>query len=218
MDLARAPRLGNACGMSDSGIPAFDLIAERYDEAFTERGAQLEAGQWLIEKLPPGARVLDLGCGSGLPTAVQLADVGFDVVGTDESGRMLELAGQRVPGGTFLQRDMRELADLGTFDAVVSFFSLLMLSKADIAGVLAAVRAQLVDGGLLAISMVYGDFDHFPITFLGVDTHASAYPTDDLADVVTAAGFDVVDAQEIEVQAEPERVERQIYLRAVATG
>jgi SAM-dependent methyltransferase len=204
--------------MSDSSIPAFDLIAERYDEAFTERGAQLTAGRWLIEKLPPGARVLDLGCGSGLPTAAQLADAGLDVVGTDESGRMLELARQRVPGGTFLQRDMRELADLGTFDAVVSFFSLLMLPRADIATVLAQARTRTVDGGLLAISMVYGDFDYFPITFLGVDTHASAYPTDDLVDVVTAAGFDVTDADEIEVQAEPERVERQIYVRAVATG
>lgn len=202
--------------MSDSSVPAFDLIAERYDEAFTERDAQLAAGRWLIEKLPTGARVLDLGCGSGHPTAAQLAEAGFDVVGTDESGRMLELAQQRVPGGTFLRRDMRELADLGRFDAVASFFSLLMLPKADVADVLATVRSQLNDGGLLAISMVYGDFDHFPITFLGVDTHASAYPTADLVDVVTAAGFDVVDADEIEVQAEPERVERQIYLRATA--
>jgi len=205
--------------MSDSSVPAFDLIAERYDEAFTQRDAQLAAGRWLIEKLPPGARVLDLGCGSGLPTAVQLAEAGFTIVGTDESGRMLDLARERVPDATFLQRDMREVGeDLGRFDAAVSFFSLLMLPKDDIAAALAAVRGRLDEGGLLAISMVYGDFDFFPISFLGVATHASAYPTDDLADVVTAAGFDVVDVVEIEVQAEPERVERQIYLRAVAAN
>ncbi len=204
--------------MSDSSVPAFDLIAERYDEAFTQRDAQLAAGRWLIDKLPTGSRVLDLGCGSGLPTAIQLAEAGMVVVGTDESGRMLDLARARVPDGTFLQRDMRDVGeDLGRFDAAVSFFSLLMLPKADIATALASVRGRLDDGGLLAISMVYGDFDYFPISFLGVATHASAYPTDDLADVVTGAGFAVVDVDEIEVQAEPERVERQIYLRAVAT-
>lgn len=204
--------------MDDSTVPAFDLIAERYDEAFTERDAQVAAGLWLINELRPGARVLDLGCGSGQPTAVQLAQAGLEVVGTDESGRMLDLARERVPEATFLQRDLRDLGDLGRFDAAVSFFSLLMLPKADIAAVLAGARARLADRGLLAISMVYGDFDYFPITFLGVDTHASAYPTAELVDVVASAGFDVIEAKEIEVRAEPERIERQIYLRAAAAA
>jgi SAM-dependent methyltransferase len=202
-------------------VPAFDLIAERYDEAFTERGAQLAAGQWLSDQLPRGARVLDLGCGSGLPTAVQLAEAGLEVVGLDESGRMLDLARRRVPSGTFLRADMRELDDLGeelgTFDAVVSFFSLIMLPRADIPVVLRSVRRLLRGPRLLALGMVYGDMDYFPISFLGVATHASCYPTDDLVDVVTAAGFEVLSTEEVAVQAEPERVERQIYLRTRAS-
>lgn len=200
---------------STTAVPAFDLIAERYDEAFTDRSAQLAAGRWLIDELSPGARVLDLGCGSGLPTAIQLAEAGLEVVGTDESGRMLDLARARVPDATFLQRDLRDLGEeLGHFDGVVSFFSLLMLPRADIATVLGSVRERLVPGGRLAISMVYGDFDFFPISFLGVGTNVSAYPTDDLVQVVLDCGFDVVSAEEVDVQAEPERVERQIYLRA----
>jgi SAM-dependent methyltransferase len=198
-----------------SSVPAFDLIAERYDESFTDRNAQLAAGRWLIDHLPPNARVLDLGCGSGLPTATQLAEAGFEVVGTDESGRMLELARQRVPSGTFLLRDMRDLGeDLGMFDAVVSFFSLLMLPRADVVKVLIAVRERLTDDGLLAISMVYGDMDYLPISFLGVGTFVTAWPTDQLVQIVIDAGFEVVDTEEVDVQAEPERVERQIYLRA----
>ena len=193
------------------------MIAERYDEAFTDRNAQLAAGRWLIDRLPPGARILDLGCGSGLPTAVQLADAGFEVVGTDESGRMLDLARNRVPGALFLQRDMRDVGeDLGMFDGVVSFFSLIMLPRADIVKVLAAVRERLTDEGLLAIGMVYGDMDYIPICFLGASTFATCYPTDQLVQVVTEAGFDVVDVDEVDVQAEPERVERQIFLRAKA--
>jgi SAM-dependent methyltransferase len=201
--------------MTESSVPAFDLIAERYDQAFTDRNAQLAAGRWLIDNLAPGARVLDLGCGSGLPTAVQLAEAGLDVVGTDESGRMLDLARSRVPDATFLRRDLRELGDdLGMFDAAVSFFSLLMLPRADIEKVLAAMRERLTDRGLLAIGMVYGDMDYLPICFLGVSTFATCYPTEDLVKVVTGAGFDVVDVEEVDVQAEPERVERQIFLRA----
>jgi 2-polyprenyl-3-methyl-5-hydroxy-6-metoxy-1,4-benzoquinol methylase len=202
--------------MTDSSpVPAFDLIAERYDEAFTDRNAQLAVGRWLIDQLPPNARVLDLGCGSGLPTAIQLAEAGFEVVGTDESSRMLELAQKRVPSGTFLQRDMRDLGeDLGTFDAVVSFFSLLMLPRADVVEVLTAVRERLTGDGLLAISMVYGDMDYLPISFLGVGTFVTAWPTDQLVQIVTNAGFEVVATEEVDVQAEPERIERQIFLRA----
>jgi SAM-dependent methyltransferase len=198
-----------------TAVPAFDLIAERYDEAFTDRNAQLAAGRWLIDELPSGARVLDLGCGSGLPTAVQLADAGLQVVGTDESGRMLELASGRVPGATFLQRDIRDLGeDLGTFDAVVSFFSLLMLPRTDISRVLVALRERLTERGLLAIGMVYGDMDYLPICFLGASTFATCYPTDQLVRVVSEAGFEVIEVDEVDVQAEPERVERQIFLRA----
>lgn len=200
--------------MSESSVPAFDLIAERYDESFTDRNAQLAAGRWLIENLPPGGRVLDLGCGSGLPTAVQLAEAGFEMVGIDESGRMLELARQRVPNATFLQRDMRDIDDLGTFDAVVSYFSLLMLPRADIERVLVKSRERLTSNGLLAIAMVYGDMDYLPICFLGASTFATCYPTDELIKVVSGAGFEVVDVMEVDVQAEPERVERQIFLRA----
>jgi len=210
--MAVSPTSGS---QTDTAVPAFDLIAERYDEAFTDRNAQLAAGRWLIDELPPGGRILDLGCGSGLPTAVQLADAGFEVVGTDESNRMLELARKRVPGATFLQRDLRDLGeDLGTFDAVVSFFSLLMLPRADISLVLGRVRERLTDRGLLAIGMVYGDMDYLPICFLGASTFATCYPTDQLVQVVTDAGFEVVDVDEVDVQAEPERVERQIFLRA----
>src|ERR687887_1761749 len=117
---------------SEPGVPAFDLIGKRYDESFVERDVQLAEGAWLIQQLPPGARVLDLGCGSGLPTAKQLIDAGVEVVGIDESNAMLELARQQAPGGEYLHQDLRELDQLGEFDAVVAFFALLMLPRSDI--------------------------------------------------------------------------------------
>jgi methylase of polypeptide subunit release factors len=44
---------------------AFDLIGERYEKTFVERAEQWRAGQWLLQRVPSNARVLDLGCGSG---------------------------------------------------------------------------------------------------------------------------------------------------------
>ena len=68
---------------------AFDQIGGRYDEAFPHKQGQVAAASWLIGQLGPGARVLDAGCGTGVPTARQLAEAGLDVTGIDISPVML---------------------------------------------------------------------------------------------------------------------------------
>jgi SAM-dependent methyltransferase len=199
--------------------PAFDQIGKRYDESFVERDAQLAEGAWLLEQLGRPARVLDLGCGSGLPTAKQLIDAGVEVVGIDESKVMLDLAETQAPGGRYLHRDLRDLADLGDlgeFDAAVAFFSLIMLPKADIPPLLRGVRELLRGPRLLQVAMVLGDFDQFPISFLGVPAEVSAYPPDELRQVVADAGFEVTELREVAAEAEPNRIEVQLYLRARA--
>jgi SAM-dependent methyltransferase len=67
----------------------YDLIAEGYLERY---GRSLVRDQWLgklITLLPTKSRVLDLGCGSGVPIARELARRGHDVVGMDGSARQV---------------------------------------------------------------------------------------------------------------------------------
>ena len=85
---------------------------------------------FLLAHVAAGARVLDLGCGSGVPTAGMLAESGIEVVGVDVSTRMLALARRNVPTGRFVAMDVMELDDsLGGFDGACAFFSLLMLRR-----------------------------------------------------------------------------------------
>lgn len=194
---------------------AFDRIGERYEKEFSERAQQHRVGEWVIERLPRDARVLDLGCGTGVPTARQFAEAGVEVVGIDESARMLELARKHVPQGKFVHGDMRTLeTGLGEFDAAVAFFALLMLSREEITGVLRSLRERLRGPKLLGLSMVYGDFDSFPISFMGVQIRTTAYPSEALCDVVREAGFRVEQCWENEIGVERERVERQIFVCA----
>lgn len=204
------------CGVTEQRTPAFDLIGRRYDESFVEREVQIAEGNWLISQLEPGSRVLDLGCGSGLPTAKQLLDAGMEVVGIDESSVMLELAEEQAPGGDYRQQDLRALSDLGEFDAVAAFFVLLMMAKADVPPLLSQLHGLLRGPKLLAVSMVEGDFDSFPINFLGSPTEVSAYPPEQLRQLHDDAGFEVLEIREFQAQAEPGRVENQLYLRARA--
>ncbi|WP_058046036.1 class I SAM-dependent DNA methyltransferase [Streptomyces roseifaciens] len=181
-------------GLDRSGqAEAFDAIGHRYDEAFPHKEGQLGAGAWLAAALPPGSRVLDVGCGTGLPTALQLADAGHHVVGVDLSAGMLELARESVPKADFHLADLADLRDgrLGAFDGVTAFFSLLMLPRTEIPHALRMLHGLLRPGGLLALSMVEADVDDYAIPFLGNTIRVSGYLRDELRQVVREAGFEV---------------------------
>jgi hypothetical protein len=79
----------------------------------------------------------------------------------------------------------------GEFEAVVAFFSLLMLPRAEIPAALARFREVLVPGGWLLVGMVEADADDLPIPFLGAQVLVSGYSRQALKDVLAAAGFTV---------------------------
>ncbi|MFD7924196.1 class I SAM-dependent methyltransferase [Streptomyces sp. NPDC059740] len=173
---------------------AFDDIGSRYEYAYPHKKGQLSAGQWLSHTLPAGSRVLDVGCGTGFPTARQLVDAGLEVVGVDLSATMVARARENVPEAEFHQLDLADLRDgrLGHFDAVAAFFSLLMLPRTEIPHALRMLHGHLRPGGLLALALVEADVDDVPIPFLGNSIRVSGYLWDDLRHVVSDAGFEIV--------------------------
>jgi SAM-dependent methyltransferase len=72
-----------------------------------------------LSALPARARVVDLGCGSGAFTHL-LQRAGYDCVGLDISGKLVEAGSRKHPGIQFLQGDIEHLpfAD-ASFDGVL---------------------------------------------------------------------------------------------------
>lgn len=107
--------------------------------------------------LPGGAHLLDLGCGFGRH-AVSLALRGHRVTGLDLSGPLLHIArdlakncGAEVE---WIQRDMRELQGLPTFDACVSLYTVFGYFDDDSnEGVLRDVFHVLRPGGLFLLDV-----------------------------------------------------------------
>ncbi|MET9178361.1 class I SAM-dependent methyltransferase [Kitasatospora aureofaciens] len=190
---------------------AFDTIGAGYGEAFPAKDGQLECGRRLLAALEPGARVLDVGCGTGEPTLPQLIVGGLRVTAVDLSDVMLTLARQSRSTGPFPAEFHRiDLYDLateradrvwgapslgpaghGSFAAVTAFFSLILLPQDEIPAVLGRLRELLRPGGLLALGMVEADLDHVPLPFLGTELRISGYLREDLERVLVAAGFAV---------------------------
>ena len=78
-----------------------DLYTRHADAWDAARGAEVRIeGAWLsrlADGLPPGGRVLDLGCGTGQPLGAWLLDRGFAVTGVDASAPAVERARRRLP-------------------------------------------------------------------------------------------------------------------------
>ncbi|HWM38877.1 MAG TPA: methyltransferase domain-containing protein [Streptomyces sp.] len=181
-------------GIDRSGqAEAFDAIGDHYDEAFPHKEGQIAGGAWLAEQLPAGSHILDLGCGTGLPTARQLIEAGHRVTGIDLSPGILKLARRNVPEGDFRRMDIADVEkhDLGPFDGVAAFFSLLMLPRVEIPYALRMLHQQLREGAPMALSMVEADVDDFSLPFLGNTIRVSGYLRDDLRRIVQDEGFEI---------------------------
>ncbi|MFN8472662.1 MAG: class I SAM-dependent methyltransferase [Anaerolineae bacterium] len=101
------------------GVAPFDAAAATYDATFTET----RLGRWLRDAVhahlaalfPPGSRVLELGCGTG-EDAVWLAQQEVNVVATDASTRMVEIARQKAAHagvGDTISLGVLRIEDLG---------------------------------------------------------------------------------------------------------
>ncbi|HQZ15670.1 MAG TPA: class I SAM-dependent methyltransferase [Vicinamibacteria bacterium] len=111
----------------------FDSLAASYDRGFglspTGRLFRFRVAERVMSEAPPGARVLDIGCGTG-EDAIWLAAQGYAVHGIDESPRMIEtaLARARESGSsaTFACRSAQSLSgEPARFDVVISNFGAL---------------------------------------------------------------------------------------------
>ncbi|MFI1386507.1 class I SAM-dependent DNA methyltransferase [Embleya sp. NPDC020886] len=182
-----------AHGPESPAAALFDAVGAAYETAFADLPEQLAALDWLIAELRPGSKVLDIGSGTGRPTAERLVAAGHRVTGIDVSATMVELARERVAGATFEQLDVRDLLDDdGVWDAVCAFFPFLQLPRADLDAQLDRLGARLAPGGLLAFATVPAEADGVEIEWLGHRARVTSHSTEELLVRLRAAGLEIV--------------------------
>ncbi|MFI0235804.1 class I SAM-dependent methyltransferase [Streptomyces sp. NPDC016845] len=117
--------------------------------------------------VPPGARVLDAGCGTGR-VMIRLAELGYDCTGIDLDASMLNVARERAPHLPCFQVDLAAFdpAALGIapdFDLVVAAGNVLpLLAPGTEATVVERLAAAIRPGGLLVAGFGL-DAAHLPV-------------------------------------------------------
>ena len=90
--------------------------------------------RWLdrfLAPLPPGASVLDIGCGAGEPIARYLIETGCRVTGIDSSPALIGICKDRFPDQEWVVADMRGLSLDRRFDGILAWDSFFHLSPED---------------------------------------------------------------------------------------
>ncbi|MEE9609071.1 MAG: class I SAM-dependent methyltransferase, partial [Myxococcota bacterium] len=108
----------------------------------------------LTGTLPPDARVVDLGCGTG-QVVWWLRERGFDAEGVDQSREQLEQAAVLVPRDRLREEDASDFLArcAGSLDALFFLNILEHLTRPEALDFLLAVRRALRPGGLLMLSV-----------------------------------------------------------------
>jgi ubiquinone/menaquinone biosynthesis C-methylase UbiE len=180
----------------------YDKVAHEY--ARLEGETEWPRMRWLkkvLDRLPPGSSVLDLGCGSCVPADIEISKE-HRVTGVDISQTQISLARQNIPTGNFLHGDAGSVEfTASSFDAVVSFYTLEHIPREEHKTILRRIYQWLRPSGLLLISMEAGDYKGFFGEWLGVPMYMSCFDPETMKQLINEAGFELLETA-IETQVE----------------
>jgi ubiquinone/menaquinone biosynthesis C-methylase UbiE len=192
----------------------WDLAASRYESLWKEQLAPAQAELLAAAALAPGARVLDVACGTGL-VSLQAADVVGPtgrVCGIDLSAQMIEAARRNaqvrgLPNVEFARMDAESLAlPDASVDVALCALGLMYLPNPELA--LREMRRVLHRDGRAVIA-VWGERSRcawsalFPIVDLEVSSEVCPLffrlgQSDALVRSCSAANFDIIEQRRLE--------------------
>lgn len=132
------------------------LIGHGYDAlswlVYAPLGGRAALREQALDLIDPraGARVLELGCGTGGVTS-RLVRRGALVTAVDWSKPMLKIARQRAPQADFIQSELTEYQPQGEFDIVLLAFVLHELEPQERARALAVATRAVSSTGRVAV-------------------------------------------------------------------
>lgn len=170
----------------------YNTIAAEYSISRGETSADVVLLKELMRRLPRGAKVLDAGCGSGVPVT-RLLSKSFDVIGVDFAEAQITLARTLVPKARFICQDMTKLdfPDC-SFDAICSYYAIIHIPREEHNRLLLNFYRMLKPKGLILVCMGADDLKDDVAEYFGTRMYWSHYDADTNKRLITKCGFNIM--------------------------
>jgi ubiquinone/menaquinone biosynthesis C-methylase UbiE len=181
----------------------YTKIAEKY-----HRQRNRYASRTLLQKfarlLPKGSRVLDLGCGAGVPVDEFLADRGYNVTGIDFAEGMLKLARKNVPNASFRKMDITKMKfTANSFGGAVSFYAIIHIPREKHAVIYKRLHRILRPDAVMLINASGTDsWEGYAEDYLGVRMFWSFFNPRKTLKLIKYAGFEVLWSKALKIGGE----------------
>lgn len=179
-------------------VDTYNHIASKYADTYFDDTEDIPAIDEFLERLTPGANILDAGCGVGQFTKY-MRTKGFSVVSIDASDEMLAIAKSKVPDGAFRKMDMRHLTfGPNSFHGILAAYSLIHIPESEIHDTLVGFHRVLAPGGFLLAITQRGVHDHWvdePFA-PGMKVFFNFFTREGIAEDLAAAEFTVLSQTE----------------------
>ena len=168
----------------------YNRIADKYLAERTRNSEDVRLLEDLALRLPENAKVLDAGCGAGVPVT-QILSKRFNVTGVDFSEAQIELARKNVPNASFFCQDMTQLDFPGsTFDAVCSYYAIIHIPREEHQALLANFHRILKSDGLALLCLgAENMIVAIEENYLGTRMYWSHFDADTYLSMLKAVGF-----------------------------
>jgi ubiquinone/menaquinone biosynthesis C-methylase UbiE len=171
----------------------YDAIAARYLAARSEDSEDVRLLQELVQRLSPGSKVLDAGCGAGVPVTRRLSE-SFSVTGVDFSEAQIRLARQLVPRAQFVLQDITQLAfPDDSFDAICSYYAIIHIPRGEHSSILRNFHRMLRPSGLALLCLGASDLERdIEEDYLGSRMYWSHFDSKTNLRMIQKTGFDLI--------------------------
>ena len=179
----------------------YDEIAKRYHE-WRQKFDNSEQFNEFSKCLPKKAKVLDLGCGAGIPVAKFLIEKGYDVTGVDISLGMIKLAKKNVPKAKFIKISMTEMDfKENYFDGLIAVYSIIHVPKEKQKDLFLEIKKILKPEGITLISLGNKNGESRE-EFLGTSMFWSHHSAGTYLKMMKNMGFEIIFDKTIETAGE----------------
>lgn len=178
-------------GYEAGDYPGFfrsDIEPSEHERYFLER---------LLSLLPSSPRILDLGCGTGVPFDRFLAAKSAKVIGVDFSAKHIALAKRNVPAASYVEGNFSRMDfDNNDFDAVVAFYAIFHLPRDEHEALFGKIILTLKSKSLFlatfgTVAHAYGE----DANWTGAKMAWSSYDPDIYRQLLAESGFMILESR-----------------------